>query len=852
MRHLVSLARAGLLALAASSAIAKAQCDLVWAASDPSPYLTGTITNMVTWDPDGAGPLTARLVVGSRNGVSGGNFTGAYLAMFDGTDWTELPSADPVTRIGVVQGQLLVATGHVLWANPTTPIYYNNVSVRSLSGSTTICSQVRGDIEVIAEFNGEPVIGGRFSEIGIGSPSQLRHVARIPASGPAVGLGTGMSGPTPDTSVSALAVFNGRLVAGGNFTTAGGAAATHLAVWNGTAWGPLGNPNAPVRSLAVRNATTLNNTFLFAGGDFTAIGPLPMVGVARFNDASNSWTAMSLPGTNQARDLAVRGVGLTGYELHAVSTAPSPASLVRWTGSGWTSLANTNANLRLGFFGGQLHGGFTSFISGQEPRWRRVGRLDATAFEPLAGRGIAGTVQAALPDGNDFVIGGDFKTISGTLVNGIARGRPGAWQPLGAGVEGGSVRALARMPNGDLVAGGDFTSAGGQPAAGLARWNGSAWSPFGGGGAVHALTVLANGDLIAGGSFAMMGGTVAANLARWNGSSWSALGLGVGGGAAPTVLCCRELANGDLVVGGTFTSAGGASANRIARWNGSQWSTYGTGFTQLSEAVGKIDLLASGELLAWVRLGSSAAAAYVWSGFAWLQTDPDGIGTLLPNGGVAAALAFSADTGRMSVRNTPPDGSTTGFSRWSIEAYTIGGVLVATNGDLAVHGDLWAHGPRHTTSPPEAPDTGCSGFVLLQPTCRAQVTSLPSGCTGGPAPAFVAQALPWLGGTYRARATGLAANALAFEVLGLQPANLLLSALAPQGVAGCTLLTTADAAHLRLPVAGTLDVQLALPATIALVGLTIRHQIVQTEFGPGGSLGSLSASNLLLPRLGSY
>jgi hypothetical protein len=847
MRHLVSLARAGLLALAASSAIAEAQCDLVWAASDPSPYLTGTITNMVTWDPDGAGPLTARLVVGSRNGVSGGNFTGAYLAMFDGTDWTELPMADPVERIGVVQGLLVVATKHEGLINPTTPYYYNDVHVRTLSGISTKCRLVMGPIEAIAEYNGDMIIGGKFADIG---SSQFLRIARIPMSGvptPAAlgsGIGSGPGGPNATTTVSALAVFNGRLIAGGNFTTAGGSAAAHLAAWNGTAWGPLGNPNAPVRALAVRNATTLNNTFLFAGGDFTAIGPLPMVGVARFNDASNSWTAMSLPGTNQARDLAVRGVGLTGYELHAVSTAPSPASLVRWTGSGWTGLANTNGNLRLGFLGGQLHGGFTSFNSGQEPRWRRVGRLDATAFEPLAGRGIAGTVQAALPDGNDFVIGGDFKTISGTTVNGIARGRPGAWQPLGTGVEGGAVRALARLPNGDLVVGGDFTTAGGQPAAGLARWNGASWSPFGGGGAVHALTVLANGDLVVGGAFATMGGTAAANIARWNGSSWSALGLGVGGGAAPTVHCCRELANGDLVVGGSFTSAGGASANRIARWNGSQWAAYGTGFTFSSQFVRNVEPLASGELLAVV---GAPPASYVWGGVAWLNTYPSGFTTLLPNGGVAAA-----SVGAVNVRNTPPDGTSTGFSTWSIEATTIGGVRVATNGDIAIYGDLWAHGPRHTSTPAEAPDTGCSGFVLLQPTCRAQVTSLPSGCTGGPAPAFVAQALPWLGGTYRARATGLAANALAFEVLGLQPANLLLSALAPQGVAGCTLLTTADAAHLRLPVAGTLDVQLALPATVALVGLTIRHQIVQTEFGPGGALGSLSASNLLLPRLGTY
>ena len=35
--------------------------------------------------------------------------------------------------------------------------------------------------------------------------------------------------------------------------------------------------------------------------------------------------------------------------------------------------------------------------------------------------------------------------------------------------------------------------------------------------------------------------------------------------------------NGDLLVGGEFSSAGGAPAASIARWNGSNWSTFGVG-----------------------------------------------------------------------------------------------------------------------------------------------------------------------------------------------------------------------------------------------------------------------------------
>ena len=33
----------------------------------------------------------------------------------------------------------------------------------------------------------------------------------------------------------------------------------------------------------------------------------------------------------------------------------------------------------------------------------------------------------------------------------------------------------------------------------------------------------------------------------------------------------------DLYAGGSFTTAGGSAANRIAKWNGSGWSALGSG-----------------------------------------------------------------------------------------------------------------------------------------------------------------------------------------------------------------------------------------------------------------------------------
>ena len=80
------------------------------------------------------------------------------------------------------------------------------------------------------------------------------------------------------------------------------------------------------------------------------------------------------------------------------------------------------------------------------------------------------------------------------------------------------------------------------------------------------------------GFFTTAGGAPANYIARWNGSAWSALGSGVSGYYSPYV---SALAVGwsDLYVGGQFTNAGGVAANYIAKWDGSAWSALGLGMS---------------------------------------------------------------------------------------------------------------------------------------------------------------------------------------------------------------------------------------------------------------------------------
>ena len=117
--------------------------------------------------------------------------------------------------------------------------------------------------------------------------------------------------------------------------------------------------------------------------------------------------------------------------------------------------------------------------------------------------------------------------------------------------------------------------AAGAPAAGPGGWDhlGDGGTPNTPAlnGIVYALDAAAPGTLYAGGSFTTAGGQAAARIARWDGSAWSAI--------SPTALNGDVLAiayaGGKLYAGGNFTDAGGDPlADFLAVWNGTNWAPF--------------------------------------------------------------------------------------------------------------------------------------------------------------------------------------------------------------------------------------------------------------------------------------
>jgi hypothetical protein len=141
----------------------------------------------------------------------------------------------------------------------------------------------------------------------------------------------------------------------------------------------------------------------------------------------------------------------------------------------------------------------------------------------------------------------------------------GVWSTT-TGIPG--IRSAARLPNGNIAVGGSFSLGGGL--VNVALWNGSAFSSLGGGlgGDVNSLAVLPNGNLVAGGAF-----STPSRVAQWNGTNWSGFGTGAAGGDVFAVFVDSA---GRLVIGGNFTTAGGGGALGLARWNGS-WTSLANG-----------------------------------------------------------------------------------------------------------------------------------------------------------------------------------------------------------------------------------------------------------------------------------
>jgi len=458
-------------------------------------------------------------------------------------------------------------------------------------------SGVGGTVNALARLaNGDIVAGGNFGIIG-GVP--VAYLARWNGTTWSE-LGGGVDGGTPPFTFpevkSLRTLSNGDLLVGGLFDTAGGVPAASIARWNGTAFTSCGSgmtlagPPDPFYHANVAAVAVLPGDKVVAVGEFETAGGVPARGLAAWDGAS--WARFG-SGTDDFVRTSIRlsnGDVVVGGGFRLIDGVAAN-SVARWNGSTWSSLGQgmdgpVFAVAQLP--GGDILAGGHFLVAGGVPanklaRWNGVAWAEFGGGLPAPGDVYALSV---MPNG-DVLAGGSFYMGIGPQGCSVIRWNGSTWSPVGGGLLP-AVYALQPMSNGDIIAGGNFNLWGGGPPSAIARFDGTAWSSLGsgisggsfGGGLVLDLHVRANGDLIAVGDFAEAGGNPALSVASWNGTTWSTLGDGFEGpfpGFSRQVYAVDELPTGDLVAVGNFTHTGGNQVGSIARWNGTSWLPVGTG-----------------------------------------------------------------------------------------------------------------------------------------------------------------------------------------------------------------------------------------------------------------------------------
>ncbi len=228
-----------------------------------------------------------------------------------------------------------------------------------------------------------------------------------------------------------------------------------------------------------------------------------------------------------------------------------------------------------------IAGAFDSYNQVSRVRIARLninGSLDTT-FHP--GAGANGPIWAAVlqPDGK-IIVGGNFSSFAGALVNNIVRlnsnGSVDVSFNTGQGASG-VVNTLAIQPDGKVLLGGAFVGFNGAPINRIVRLNpnGSLDTTFntgtGASNTISALSLQPDGKIVIGGEFASYDGISRNGIARLNANGSIDITFNPGTGVFGRVNTIALQPDGKVLLAGNIGSVNGINRVRIARLN-----TYGS------------------------------------------------------------------------------------------------------------------------------------------------------------------------------------------------------------------------------------------------------------------------------------
>jgi hypothetical protein len=154
-------------------------------------------------------------------------------------------------------------------------------------------------------------------------------------------------------------------------------------------------------------------------------------------------------------------------------------------------------------------------------------------------------------------------------------------------------------------------------------------------------------------------------------------------------------------------------------------------------------------------------------------------------------------------------------------------------------------------------DGDVSAFVARYvSTCVPTVTVSGTGCaSSGGSNTLAADNLPWADAVFRDTATGLPSRAIAVSLISFtsiaQGALPVVSVL-PEGLPGCDVLVFPEIVLAQLTTTGSASLELFLPNTPPLTGVTFYHQMIVIEVDTQLTFLEITATNALQLVAGDF
>jgi uncharacterized delta-60 repeat protein len=509
------------------------------------------------------------LIVGAFTAWSGKTVNRIVRLNADGTIDAEFSANTSTAANGIIyaiaiqsDGKIILGGEFTTWNGTTVNsiVRLNTNGTRDTAFTTNTGTAANSRVQSIAIQNdGKILLGGAFTAW---SGTTVNYIVRLNTNGTRDTAFTTNTGTAANGAIYAIAVqSDGKILLGGAFTTWSGTTVNRIVRLNanGTREAAFTTNAGTASNNIVRSIAIQSDGKILLGGTFTTWIVTTVNRIVRLNADGTRDTAFT---TNTG--------SAAGSNVNSIAIQPDGKILIvgaftTWSGTTVNRIVRLNAN----------------------------GTRD-TAFTTNTGTAADGGVSAiAIQSDGKIILGGEFATFNGTIVNSIVRLNADGTMSLSdllteAALSANNfIYAIAVQSDGKILLGGAFTTWNGATVNRIVRLNtdgtrDTAFTTNTGTAAnnlVYAIAVQSDGKILVGGFFVTWNGATVNYIVRLNadGTRDTAFTTNTGNAANSLIYAIAVQSDGKILVGGFFTTWNGATVNYIVRLNAD--GTRDTAFT---------------------------------------------------------------------------------------------------------------------------------------------------------------------------------------------------------------------------------------------------------------------------------